>query len=198
MKVSRISCSSSRVSLLWVVQTRCPIGPFWVLYSKCLYLTCMLSLGDCTTLYSSFPSSAGWDVTFLSGFGEEHQPWRSDTFCSPWSWKDVPGFPESFCFLSTDLNFYLFLKKKEMTDDLLMRYWKPQENERYCPGGRDRSSVLSRFSISPFCSLFPLAASVCPTLLLLLLRSQTLWFTPEVLARLSSDLGLRTLGLQKD
>lgn len=67
--------------------------------------------------------------------------------------KDVPEFPESFCFPNAGLSFHSFLKKNNMADDLLMTDWKPQENERHYPGGRVRFSVLLHFSISP-CSLF--------------------------------------------
>lgn len=85
----------------------------------------------------------------------------------------------SLCFLKVfpKCTFGLFLKKKKMADDLLMTYWKPQGNGRHYLGGRVRSSVLLHFSVSLCFNGFPLAASLSLSLLLLLLRSQTLWFT---------------------
>lgn len=150
MKVWRISFSDSRVSLLWGVQTRCSIGPFWILYSKSFCLTWMLSIDDYPLFFLSLTFMLRWNVS--SG---------ATTFCSPWSWKDVSGLPESLCFPNANLSFDWCLKKKKMADDLLMTYWKTQENERHYPGGRVRSSVILHFSISPSFFWLPQWVQLC-------------------------------------
>ena len=62
---------------------------------------------------------------------------------------------------------WLVVEEKE--DGRWSAYWKTQENERHYSGDGVRSPVTLSFSIS----LFSVAASVSPPLLLLLLRSQT-------------------------
>ncbi|KAM9074072.1 LOW QUALITY PROTEIN: H-2 class I histocompatibility antigen, Q10 alpha chain-like [Megaptera novaeangliae] len=93
----------------------------------------MLSINDSTTLYFFFPSSSCCDGTFL----------RSDHLLLSMVLKRCLWV---FCFPNANLSFDWFLKKKKMADDLLMTYWKTQENERHYPGSHSLHYFYSAVS----------------------------------------------------
>lgn len=139
-----------------------PVLPWWFC-DPCLIL--------------SFINMLRCDIYFLSSLGGEALLCGSDHLLLSLVLKRCPCVSWKFLFLKCRFEFKFFFEAKKddrwSADDLL----ETTGEWRHYPGGKVRS-VLLHFSISPSFNGVPLTASLSSILLFLLLRSQTLWFTP--------------------
>ena len=124
------------------------LSSYWFFFFLSLYWICY---NIASALCFVFWLQGVWDLGSLTR-DRTYTPCVGRRCLNHWTAREIP---------------WLVVEEKE--DGRWSAYWKTQENERHYSGDGVRSPVTLSFSIS----LFSVAASVSPPLLLLLLRSQT-------------------------